>query len=155
MSLDTDRLENVKYRGDTLIARCPACADENQDRKGEHLFINAQGRFGCVINPGPSGKIHRKRIFELVGVQSHQSPPIIKVNRPDISITPIIIQKDVLGHLGRLQISDARIDVSMSEPEESTVQKAKNSVPGVPPASNPVKACCDMVVNPNDFGKSA
>jgi hypothetical protein len=41
------------------------------DRAGEHLFIADEGRgpFGCVVNPCPAGDAHRKRIFELVGVQ--------------------------------------------------------------------------------------
>jgi hypothetical protein len=71
MSLDLDRLEKPRLRGGRLIARCPACAEIGVDRSCDHLFIADEGRgpFGCVVNPGPGGDAHRKRIFELVGVQ--------------------------------------------------------------------------------------
>ena len=66
MSLDTSKLENVHGK---VIARCPACAEGGHDQKGEHLVINADGSFGCVLYPGDSAdaKAHRKRIFALCG----------------------------------------------------------------------------------------
>ena len=54
MSLDVSKLENVRTRGGKMIARCPACAEAGHDQKGEHLVINADGRFGCVVYPGDS-----------------------------------------------------------------------------------------------------
>lgn len=66
MGLQIDRLEKVRTTGGGLIhARCPACAVESGDTKGEHLIIYPDGRFGCCVNPGD--KQHRKRIFALVG----------------------------------------------------------------------------------------
>jgi hypothetical protein len=67
MSLDVSRLEQVRQRGDKTIARCPACAEKGYDKKGEHLVIMADGRFGCVLHPGEEGEGHRRRIFALVG----------------------------------------------------------------------------------------
>jgi len=69
MSLDISKLQNVCGRGKKVIARCPACAESGHDRKGEHLVIDAEGRFGCVIYPGDrsDAKEHRKRIFSLCG----------------------------------------------------------------------------------------
>lgn len=67
MSLDESRLENVHQRGGRIIARCPACAKEGRDEKGEHLIILADGRFGCVVYPGAAGKEHRKRISAMAG----------------------------------------------------------------------------------------
>ena len=69
MSLDLDRLEKLRQRGSKIIARCPACAEIGADRSCEHLFIDDDGHgpFGCVVNPGPAGEAHRKRIWELVG----------------------------------------------------------------------------------------
>ncbi len=49
MGLDSSKLENIKKRGSITIARCPACAEDGGDNKGEHLFINNEGRFGCVL----------------------------------------------------------------------------------------------------------
>ena len=67
--LDLNKLEKVHRYGRRHIARCPACAEGGGDRKGEHLFIGKDGRFGCVQFPGPDGTQHRKRIFELVGIR--------------------------------------------------------------------------------------
>jgi hypothetical protein len=76
MSLDLDRLEKPRQHGDKLIARCPACAELGMDRSCEHLFVADDGRgpFGCIVNPGPHGEVHRKRVFELVGVQDRLRP---------------------------------------------------------------------------------
>ncbi|MFM2243229.1 MAG: hypothetical protein RLZ97_2084 [Verrucomicrobiota bacterium] len=67
MSLDLSRLENVRKRGDRIIARCPACAEENHDEKGEHLVMYPNGAFGCVTCPGEAGRAHRKQIIALAG----------------------------------------------------------------------------------------
>ena len=104
MKLDIERLENVKNCGDHIIARCPACAAEGRDQKGDHLFINDDGRFGCVVYPNTEGKDHRKKIFDLVGIHEKQGPLIIKVNRPNIPTIPIVIQRNILGTLGTRKI---------------------------------------------------
>lgn len=65
MSLRVDMLEEVKMARGKVIARCPACAEEGADAKGDHLVILESGKFGCGANPGD--RKHRKRIFELVG----------------------------------------------------------------------------------------
>ena len=67
MSLDLTRLENVHEEGRKTIARCPACAERGMDETGEHLIIQPDGRFGCVVHPGAAGKPHRQRIAKLVG----------------------------------------------------------------------------------------
>ena len=46
MALDISRLEKVKQpSGGKIIARCPACAEIDQDRKGEHLLVNEDGSY--------------------------------------------------------------------------------------------------------------
>jgi hypothetical protein len=69
MSLDISKLEKVRGRGNKTIARCPACAEAGNDKAGEHLFINKDGKFGCVLYPGDAAeaKKHRRRIFALCG----------------------------------------------------------------------------------------
>ena len=74
--LDLTKLENARSDGARKVARCPACAEIGADKKGEHLVIYKDGRFGCVINPGPEGAAHRRRILELVGLH---------IARPDLS----------------------------------------------------------------------
>lgn len=84
MTLDLTRLENVCEKGDRIVARCPACAEENRDEKGEHLVIYPDGAFGCVTCPGVAGHEHRKRIIALVGdLKSRQRwECFIRVRRP-------------------------------------------------------------------------
>ena len=69
MSLDISKLENVRIRGKKITARCPVCAKSGNDRRGEHLIVDADGPFGCVVYPGPSpdAKAHREQIFALCG----------------------------------------------------------------------------------------
>ena len=89
MSLELSRLENVRVRSGKTIARCPACAEAGCDQKGEHLVINADGRFGCVVYPSDSAdaKEHRKQIFALCG---------------DREIKPLTVRPSRLGRLGRV-----------------------------------------------------
>ena len=76
MSLDLSKLQNVREQGGKTIARCPACAEAGMDETGEHLVIQADARFGCVVHPGAGGKPHRQRIAKLVGAGG---VPAIKV----------------------------------------------------------------------------
>jgi hypothetical protein len=89
MSLDISKLENVYTRGGKTIARCPACAEAGHDQKGEHLVLNGDDSFGCVVHPGDSvdAKAHRKEIFALCG---------------DREIKPLTVRPSGLGRLGRL-----------------------------------------------------
>jgi hypothetical protein len=66
MGLDLKKLENVseKFDGKTT-ARCPACAAEGGDSKGEHLVVFPDGRFGCVKYEGDAA--HRSKIQSLAG----------------------------------------------------------------------------------------
>lgn len=82
MALNILELEKVKHRGASTIARCPACAENGRDRKGDHLFINNEGRFGCVLYPREEGISHRKRIFELVGLKI-EIPKTFKIRRAE------------------------------------------------------------------------
>lgn len=90
MALDIARLNNVQQRGGNIIAQCPACAENGRDKHGNHLTIDTEGRFACVVNPGAAGAEHRKRIFELVGIrdtaprsETESSRPTPKRSDPD------------------------------------------------------------------------
>ncbi len=66
MSLDIRKLEKVVDLGNGVRrARCPACAEGGGDRKGEHLRIYPDGKFGCCVHAGDH--VHRQRIFALAG----------------------------------------------------------------------------------------
>ena len=97
MSLNLQKLEKVReLAGGIVQARCPACAEGGADKTGNHLRIQADGRFGCCVHPKDTE--HRKRIFALVGVRDRQ-PICVKVAAPQVAK---IIQSDVLGRLGRV-----------------------------------------------------
>jgi putative DNA primase/helicase len=66
--LDTSKIERIRSKGSKQIGRCPACAEHGGDNNADHLIINEDGKFGCVVNQGAEGKDHRKRIAELVGL---------------------------------------------------------------------------------------
>src|SRR5437899_1085756 len=75
MSLDVAKLEKVReLAGGIVQARCPACAEGGGDRKGEHLRVYADGRFGCCVHP-KDGE-HRKRIFALAACRLHFPSPV-------------------------------------------------------------------------------
>ena len=68
MSLDTAKLEKMReLAGGIVQARCPACAEGGGDRKGEHLRVYPDGRYGCCVHPKDTE--HRKRIWALAGVR--------------------------------------------------------------------------------------
>lgn len=134
MGLDLSKLEKLKRRGSNTIARCPACAESGDDRKGEHLFINDAGQFGCVLFPEQNGQQHRQRIFELAGVKETPGKSF-EVRKP--LSTPSgasVIQKDILGHLGRIPSTHARksFESHLSEKEYKAQEELTNSVPSVP-----------------------
>ena len=97
MSLDVKRLEKARDLADgTVQARCPACAESGGDRKGEHLRVYPDGRFGCCVHP--KDREHRRRIHALVG---DKSPRVIKV-RVAAAKTGGGVQGGILGRLGRV-----------------------------------------------------
>jgi hypothetical protein len=97
MSLDLSKLQCLADAADGgKQARCPACAEVGHDRKGEHLRIYADGRFGCCVHP--KDREHRKRIFALAG---DSRPQVIRVKVANTK-TREPVQRNVLGRLGRL-----------------------------------------------------
>ena len=66
--IDTGRLRKVKTgESGRIVAQCPVCALGGSDKTGNHLVVYPDGRFGCVANPGPEGKEHRRAILKEVG----------------------------------------------------------------------------------------
>jgi hypothetical protein len=97
MSLDRTKLQKVRdLANGGLQAQCPACAEAGQDRKGEHLRISPQGKFGCCVFPGDSK--HRSRIFALAG---EHEPRSIRVRVASAKAAESV-QLDLLGRLGRV-----------------------------------------------------
>ena len=102
MAIDTTRLEKTIRIGSKIIARCPACAELDQDHKGNHFFLDTSGHFGCVKYQGINGRDHRKRVFQLVGIKEPSKKAITikevsQASHPNMEIRV----KDILGHIGR------------------------------------------------------
>ena len=138
MGIDLTKLEEAVRRGSNIIARCPACAATGGDRKGEHLFINEDGQFGCVLFPGEAGHAHRQRIFELVGVKERLGKGF-EVRKP-LSSPPIVIQKDIFGTLGTLIFNTRAKELEdANRGNNNNIQEDSNeTVPSVPePETNP------------------
>lgn len=129
MRIDISKLECVKHHGTDIIARCPACAEQKNDRAGEHLFISQTGAYGCVVNPGEQGHTHRQRIFELVGIREQRK---LEFTIRKTEVPPIkVVQKDILGHLGRQNLSHAG-KYNGSPNQENICKDLKDAVPTVP-----------------------
>ncbi len=131
MGLDLTKLQKLRHQGSKIIARCPACAENGCDRKGEHLIINDEGRFSCVLFPGQAGQQHRRRIFELVGVKE-MTKKGFEVRTPLFPLVPriAVIKKDILGHLGHLNSSF--LYIQNKENNANNCKEFKNAVPNVP-----------------------
>ena len=70
--LDPALLENVHSSNGKTVARCPACAESGADKSGDHLTIDAQGRFGCAVHPGVDGAEQRRRLGRGRQRQQHR-----------------------------------------------------------------------------------
>jgi hypothetical protein len=94
MSLDLSKLTNLRDTGDKKTARCPACAAEGGDSKGEHLVIYTNEAYACIAHPEDNREdydAHNKQIFKLVGLpgSTKRSRPIpIRIRRPECLIRP-------------------------------------------------------------------
>ena len=65
MKLELARLEKVRQRGSKTIARCPACAEMERDKTGDHLVVFPSGLFACAAHQGD--REHARRILQLAG----------------------------------------------------------------------------------------
>lgn len=92
--LDLSKLHKPRIKGGKTIAQCPACAEVGDDSKADHLFINPDGKFGCIIYQSTDGNDHRKRIFEMVGIpeekptkQTYTALPCAPPNAPSPTLS--------------------------------------------------------------------
>jgi len=128
VSLDVKKLEKVVDLADGVKrARCPACAEKGQDKKGEHLRIAADGKFGCCVFPGD--REHRKRIYALAG---ERGPRGIRVRVAGVRVAETV-QTGILGRLGRVFGSPADTYSTIGDADApdgvSEVQNQECSVP--------------------------
>ena len=144
MSLDISKLEHVGVHGRKITARCPACAEVDHDQKGEHLVINEDGRFGCVVYPGDStdAKAHRKRIFALCG-DCETKPLIVRQPKGTAGLGRLgrrfkghsadaPLKTGLLGRLGRLFQTHSGTELTHAGNEDRMTEKLNDFGRGVP-----------------------
>jgi hypothetical protein len=102
MSLNIEKLENPRLRGGKKTYRCPACAEAGGDTKGEHLIVNDNGSFGCVVYP--KNYEHRKRIFALVGDRALKTLIIRSTSTRKLVSEPKPLKTGIWGRLGRVNL---------------------------------------------------
>jgi len=122
VSLDPKKLEKVmELAGGGFQARCPACAESGQDRKGEHLRIFPDGRYGCAVHPGE--RYHRRRIFELAGQRERHRIQVFRFE----SSNPDIVKRGILARLADV-LPDSLPPVLT--PKSSGAKDATRDTPG-------------------------
>jgi hypothetical protein len=134
MSLDVRRLEKVRELADGVVqARCPACGESGGDRKGEHLRVYPDGRFGCCVHP--KDREHRRRIHALAG---DKAPRVIKV-RVAAAKSGGEVVGGILGRLGRVFGSPNGTDSNMagSDASDGVPQVQPGPIGGLQPSRTP------------------
>jgi hypothetical protein len=121
MSLNLQKLKNVKRATDKFTAQCPACAEEGGDQKGDHLFIDPKGKFGCVVNQGEAGREHRQRIFALAG---DDGPGTIVVRPVVRDPAPVVLAAGVMAKLKAAWAGNTDTPAPALEPRTTTVASA-------------------------------
>lgn len=90
VTIDHNRIANLKAKGNKQIGQCPACAAAGQDKSGEHLVVYGTGQFGCIAFPGDGAdaKQHRRQILDLIGCEEEREyrpphrPNDAKISKP-------------------------------------------------------------------------
>jgi hypothetical protein len=144
MSLDISKLEKVRIRGQKTTARCPACAESGGDNKGEHLIMNNQGQFGCVVHAGDGAdaKEHRRRIFALCGDRKpkplviHRTEEMLASGRLGRSFQShpenASLKTGLLGRLGRVFETHLETERARAGNEDRITEKLNDFGRGVP-----------------------
>ena len=74
--IDLTKLEKVReLPGGRIIAQCPACAEVDRDKNGEHLTVWPDDHYACAANQGD--REHLRRIHALVGISRSERPLLI------------------------------------------------------------------------------
>jgi hypothetical protein len=157
VSLDINKLTNVRQVGHKTVAACPACREDQLDHRGKHLFISKDGRFGCVLHPGSSqaARAHRRRIWKLSGAKTDIGPPRVPkrvmVQRP----AALTAETRVLGRFGRSPSSHAHACIGAVDPslksKEGASEASENAqfIELVITAFGMFNACCFQLLDRN------
>ncbi len=120
MSLNIKKLSNVSEKPDgKLTARCPACALDGKDKKGDHLVVYPDGKFGCVKYEKDA--THQKLIHSIAG------DGVKKVHVPQkLSVRPFKVEKSKavmnLGHYPRFSNATKRQWPPQDKPQEQPAE---------------------------------
>lgn len=132
MSLMIQKLTNVSEKFDGKItARCPACAAEGGDKKGEHLVVYPDGKFGCVKYADDPA--HRNKIHSLAGDGKRTAHIPVK-----LLVKPYVIPKSATlmslgayprfsGDLRRTWVQKQESPIELEKSEASDIQQMEFS----------------------------
>ena len=120
MSLDIKKLSNVSEKPDGKVtARCPACALDGKDKKGEHLVVYPDGKFGCVKYEKDA--THRKLIHSIAGDGGKEAHVPQK-----LSVRPFKVEKSKavmnLGNYPRFSNANKRQWPPKDKPQEQPAE---------------------------------
>ena len=129
MNLALTKLENARRLANGRVrARCPACAANGQDKSGEHLIIEVDGRFGCAVHP--RDREHRKQIWALAGDRTAKPVLVRTLGRLGQEgknpSQPLVLQQNILGRLGRGDQTHAGATVAVNCHGQSVRSHAAN-----------------------------
>jgi len=127
MSLDIKKLSNVSEKPDgKSTARCPACALDGKDKKGKHLVVYPDGKFGCVKYEKDA--THRKLIHSIAGDGSKETHVPQK-----LSVRPFKAQKSKtvmnLGQYPRFSNATKRQWPPKDKPQEQPAEARMEEPP--------------------------
>ncbi len=139
--IDQTTLQNVKVKSGYITAKCPACAETECDKKGNHLIVYDSGKFACVQHQGKAGGEHRKRIFALVGVSSGLKlpPKMFAVTTTNLKIHKKSVLNEENYNLGR---EGRFFSYSQEVPSKFSINIFKKVETPVPAVPNGTKGDC-------------
>jgi len=113
MKIDKNKIEKLRQKNGKHIGRCPACAEEGKDKKGEHFYLYDDNpmNFGCVVHGEDIA--HWSRIKELAAV-SEKRP-----NRSSSKIEAIYDYQNADGKLIFQVVRKSGKKFSQRQPNDS------------------------------------
>ncbi|RBP41467.1 hypothetical protein DES53_107299 [Roseimicrobium gellanilyticum] len=96
MKINLTKLTNVEKKEDgRIVARCPACAANDADRKGNNLVVFPDGRFACAAFSGD--KAHNQSILQLLGQKGGKPSCKFPIKRLVIPDSGVLLKIGTIG----------------------------------------------------------
>ena len=137
--LEVAKLENAqRLSGGSIRAACPACRAAGGDHTGDHLLIDASGRFGCAKFPGDHA--HRQQIWKLAAPPETDEQLLARL----ATLPPLEYERQreaAAATLGIKRMSALDAEVAARRPQAADKgQGAAVDLPDVEPWPDPLTA---------------